>query len=172
MVNYSANDLRSATQSTNGYLRDISNTECKPIGPLDRQTDVPEQEHHIGSAGSKSTPSGNQQRTRQKDPGHPSLHVASEQLDTSLLDGADKLAQSKGGCAEHLKSSKDPDTLDAIVGPLTEQALRQLNKADCTSSVEGPPSMAWGVAQRLLEPLFLDNPKARSALTMPTIPML
>ena len=141
------------------YLKDISNTDYKPIDPLDRQTDVPDQEHHIGSTGSKSTPSGNQRRTRQKDPDHASLHAASEQLDTSLLDGADKLAQSRGGCTEHQKPSKDPDLPDVIVGPLTEQALRQLNKANCTSSVEGPPSIASGASSAPPGTSVLGEPK-------------
>lgn len=128
------------------YLKDISDVDCISIGPSDKQTDLPRQEHQIGIAGSKSAPSRNQRRTRKKKLEYPFLHTASQQVDTSLFDGAGKLAQARGGCTKPHKPSKGPNMPDVIVGPLTEQALRQLNKANRPFLFNGSPSMASGAS--------------------------
>ncbi len=110
------------------YLKHTSKADCISTGPLDRQIDVPSQEHHKGSGRSKSAPSVNRRRNQDKEFDRPFLHTASEQGDISLVDGGDKLAQARGGCTKTQKSSKDPDTPDVVVGLLTERALYQLNK--------------------------------------------
>ena len=79
-------------------------------------------------------------------------------LDRSI-DNGDKLAQARGGCTERKKSTKDPDTPDVIVGPLSEQALRQLNKLSRQSSSESSPSMTSGVTSGLPDSLVLEEPK-------------
>ena len=79
-------------------------------------------------------------------------------LDRSIDDG-NKLAQARGGCTERQKSSKDPDTPDLMVGPLTEQALRQLNTVNRPSSFEGSPSMASGASSALPETFVSGEPK-------------
>ena len=137
----------------------MSNADCRSIGPLDRQIDVPRQEHPTGSGRSNSAPSVNRRGNQEKESDHPFLHTASEPGDTRLIDSGDDLAHARGGCTEPQKPSRDPDTPDVIVGPLTEGALRQLNKFNRPSSSEASPSMTSGASSALPDILALEEPK-------------
>ena len=87
------------------YLKSMSNADCVTISPLDRPIDVPRQEHHERSGRSKSAPSVHRRRRQEGELDYPFLHTASEQGDTSLIDGGDKPAQAKGGCTKTQKPS-------------------------------------------------------------------
>ena len=139
------------------YLKHVNNADCISIGPSDRQINIPCQEHHNRSGRSKSAPSVHRRRNQEKASDHTSLHTASEQGDTSLIDGGDKLAQARGGCTKSQKHSKDPDTPDVVVRPLTERALYQLNKLNRTSSSEASPAMTSGISSALPESLIVEK---------------
>ncbi len=141
------------------YLKSMSNADCVSIGSLDRPIDVPRQEHHERSGRSESAPSVHRRRSQEEDSNNPFLHTASEQGDTSLIDDGDKLAHARGGCTETLKPSKDPDTPNVIVEPLTKRALQQLNKMNRSSLPEASPLLPSEASSALPESLELEETK-------------
>ena len=141
------------------YLKSMSDADCISIDPLDSQTDVPHREHHERSGRSESAPSVHQRRSQEEDSDNPFLYTASEQDDTSLTDGGDKLAQARGGCSKTHKPSKDLDIPDVIVGPLTKRTLHQLNNMNRSFLSESSPSMTSGAGSALPESLVLEETK-------------
>ena len=141
------------------YLKSMSNADCVSISSLDRPIDVPRQEHRERSGRSKAAPSVHRRRRQEKGSDYPFLHPASEQGDTSLIDGGETLAQARDGCTKTEKPSKDPDTPDVIVGPLTKQALHQLNKMNRSSFSEASPSMISGASSALPETIVVEETK-------------